>query len=91
MSTNITNLQEQNLIPFSQFEKYLQSLGLPFEGIIASEKERNTMASILPQTFEALTPEVKKEAVYLSKFVASSAIGLYDAGLNYIWSQQPTT
>lgn len=87
MSTNITNLQEQNLIPFSQFEKYLQSLGLPFEGIIASEKERNTMASILPQTFEALTPEVKKEAVYLSKFVASSAIGLYDAGLNYIWNE----
>lgn len=87
VSNEITNTQSQNLIPYSQFEKYLQNLGLPSEGVIASERERGMMARILPETIETLKPETKKGAVYLSKFVASAAIGLYDASLNYVWNE----
>lgn len=76
-----------NVAPFSNFELYLQDLGLPSEGIIASTKERDMMRMILPQTIQELSPQTKRDAVYLSKFVASSAIGLYDAALNYLWNE----
>lgn len=87
MSNDIINTQSQNLIPFDQFERYLQDLGLPSDGVIASDRERGMMAIILPDTIQALDHELKREAVYLSKFVASAAIGLYDASLNYVWNE----
>jgi len=75
------------VVPFTNFELYLQELGLPYEGIIASDRERKMMSTILPQTIQELSHQTKRDAVYLSKFVASSAIGLYDAALNYIWNE----
>lgn len=45
------------------------------------------MSEILPQTIQNLSPETKRDATYLSKFVASSAIGLYDVALNYLWNE----
>lgn len=72
---------------FQNFERYLQDLGLPHEGIIATDRERRIMATNLPETIHELTPQSKRGAVYLSKFVASSAIGLYDASLNYLWNE----
>ncbi|WP_369381542.1 hypothetical protein [Lysinibacillus fusiformis] len=79
--------KSQSLVPFEQFESYLKNLGLPSEGIIASDRERNMMARVLPDTIENLNPDLKRDAVYLSKFVASAAIGLYDASLNYLWNE----
>lgn len=85
---NKLKLQKQNeMMPYSDFEVYLQELGLLYEGIIAPESERTTMSTILPQTIQQLSPQTKQNAVYLSKFVASSAIGLHDAALNYLWNQ----
>lgn len=72
---------------FQNFENYLRDLGLPHNGIIATERERKIMATNLPETIYELTPQSKRGAVYLSKFVASSAIGLYDAALNYLWNE----
>lgn len=83
---NITS-QNHEIVPFTNFELYLQELGLPFEGIIASDKEREMMSMVLPKTIQELSPQTKRDAVYLSKFVASSAIGLYDAALNYLWNE----
>lgn len=45
------------------------------------------MIRILPQTIQELSPQTKRDAIYLSKFVASSAIGLYDSALNYLWNE----
>lgn len=83
----VTVYENQPLVPFSNFEIYLSQLGLPHEGIIASERERNLMREILPKTIQDLSPETKRDAIYLSKFVASSAIGLHDAALNYLWNE----
>lgn len=83
----VTVYENQSLVPFSNFELYLSKLGLPHEGIIASERERNLMRKILPETIQDLSAETKRDAIYLSKFVASSAIGLYDAALNYLWNE----
>ena len=79
--------KKHELVPFTNFELYLQELGLPHEGIIVSDKERKTMSMVLPQTIQELSTQTKRDAVYLSKFVASSAIGLYDAALNYLWNE----
>lgn len=75
------------VVPFTNFELYLQELGLPHEGIVAPDSERSMMSMILPQTIQQLSSQTKRDAVYLSKFVASSAIGLYDAALNYLWNE----
>lgn len=83
----ISNLNNHEIEPFTNFELYLQQLGLPHQGIIASDKERKMMSKVLPDTIQELSPQTKRDAVYLSKFVASSAIGLYDAALNYLWNE----
>lgn len=92
MSNNETELMESDqkiysLSSFQNFENYLQGLGLPHEGIIASTRERNLMSKNLPEAVQELSPQSKRNAIYLSKFVASSAIGLYDAALNYLWNE----
>ncbi|EZH64303.1 hypothetical protein DH09_00830 (plasmid) [Bacillaceae bacterium JMAK1] len=76
-----------SLAAATNFEEYLQGLGLPHEHIIASSKEREVMSKNLPSTIQGLSVQSKRDAIYLSKFVASSAIGLYDAALNYIWNE----
>jgi hypothetical protein len=81
------NQSSHSIMTSSGFQSYLQSLGLPFEGILVSDHEREVMSINLPMTVDRISPELKKDAKYLSKFVASSAIGLYDAALNYLWNE----
>jgi hypothetical protein len=71
----------------TRFELYLDSLGLPTENIIADVKERGIIENNLPNFINTLDPETRKNARYLSKFVAGAAIGLFDASLNYIWNE----
>ncbi|MGG3652601.1 hypothetical protein ABES36_14350 [Bacillus pseudomycoides] len=82
-----TNKGSRSVMSLQNFENYLQELGLPHEGIIASDRERKLMQGNLPEAIHELSPQSKRNAVYLSKFVASSAIGLYDAALNYLWNE----
>ena len=81
------NQESSSLMTTSGFENYLQELGLPYEGILASDQERQMMGLNLPFTVGKISPDLKKDAKYLSKFVASSALGLYDAALNYLWNE----
>jgi hypothetical protein len=69
------------------FTNYLQQLNLPTDNIIASTKERNLVAINLPTFIDSLAAEEKREARYLSKFVGATAIGLFDAALNYVWNE----
>jgi len=71
----------------TKFEGYLAHLGLPTENIIASLPERKIIENNLPAFIESLPAEVKRDARYLSKFVAGAAIGLFDASLNYVWNE----
>lgn len=71
----------------TKFEGYLAYLGLPTENIIAPPQERKNIENNLPAFIESLPTEVKKNARYLSKFVAGAAIGLFDASLNYVWNE----
>lgn len=72
---------------FESFEGFLMNFGLPHENVIAELEERRVIMDNLPRFLESLSPEVKKNAHYLSKFVAGTAIGLFDASLNYVWNE----
>lgn len=69
------------------FEVMLSEWGLPSENVIASCDERNNMMKLVPNLVESIPDEQKRDATYLSRFVASAAIGLFDASLNYIWNE----
>lgn len=72
---------------FSGFERYLESFGLPVDNVIASPGERVRIMQALPDFLNNLPLELKKDARYLSKFIAGSAVGLFDASLNFVWNE----
>ena len=89
LSTDVVLKKEGTLLLTDtvKFEEYLDHLGLPTENIIAELSERQVIEQNLPGFIESLSPEVKRDARYLSKFVAGAAIGLFDASLNYVWNE----
>ncbi|TMX38441.1 hypothetical protein [Vibrio sp. Hep-1b-8] len=91
MSTNeVVSAQTQGQLvstDFNRFEQFLESLGLPKENILATTAERQVVQTNFPQFVMTLPDEVKRESRYLSKFAAASAIGLFDAALNYVWNE----
>lgn len=72
---------------FESFEGFLSDFGLPYENVIAEFEERKIIMDNLPNFLKSIPPEVKKDAHYLSKFVAGTAVGLFDASLNYVWNE----
>lgn len=83
----IIDKNETQLNAYSGFENYLLSAGLPSENVIASLEERQNVIQMLPGLLEQIPPEQKRDAYYLSRFVAGAAIGLFDASLNYVWNE----
>ena len=77
------NLVEQ----VTKFELMLTHLGLPSENIIASVDERENIIGMLPQLMDSIPENQKRDATYLSRFVAGAVIGLFDASLNYVWNE----
>lgn len=71
----------------TKFEELLVSYGLPSENIIASIDERETIMSALPAFLDKMSMDEKRNATYLSKFIAGAAIGLFDASLNFVWNE----
>ncbi len=69
------------------FTQHLKDLGLPTDNVIAETNEREVVMSNLHGFIQTLSPEEKQDARYLSKFVGATAIGLFDAALNYVWNE----
>jgi hypothetical protein len=89
-SSDVVNAQLQNQISttdFNKFDQFLESLGLPKENILAVPAERQVIQENFPRFVMSLPPELKRDSRYLSKFAAASAIGLFDAALNYVWNE----
>ncbi|MCG9723149.1 hypothetical protein [Shewanella sp. Isolate7] len=89
MTTEIVAKKEGSLLTtdITKFEEYLDHLGLPTDNIIAEINERQVIEQNLPGFIASLPDEVKRDARYLSKFVAGAAVGLFDASLNYVWNE----
>jgi len=89
MSDSFPVVQQQHELAADTlaFTNYLKSLGLPTDNVIAASDERQIIAATLPKFVSSLGDQEKQDARYLSKFVAASAIGLFDASLNYVWNE----
>ena len=86
----ITNTINQEILLDEGYEKiaaFLQSLGLPSDDVIAPIAERKSIASLIPPYIQGLSPELKKEGKYLSKFVIGAGFGLFDYALNAVWNE----
>lgn len=70
--------------PLADFVSYLK---LPTENILQPIEEREKILEALKRTLTLVSNDDKEKAVYLSKFVITSSIGLFDASLNYLWDE----
>ena len=71
----------------SQLEAFLGFVGLPGDDILVPYERRRPVFQNLPTVLESLTDEQRAAAAYVSKFVAACAVGLFDAGQNYLWNE----
>ena len=73
---------------FSQgLKQYLNHLKIPTDSVLVAIQERGRVITNLPVIVETLTPHQKERAHYISKFIASCSVGLFDAALNYLWNE----
>ncbi|MCJ8345593.1 hypothetical protein MJH12_08630 [bacterium] len=82
-----TNYTNQLQLFESQFLTTISSYGLPTENIFVSVEERSKVFQNLKSVFALLEDSQKQRSIYLSKFLAATASGLFDAALNYLWDE----
>lgn len=90
----ITEYQEKSVTNETQltiFEAhiigFLEEHNLPTDGIFVSIYERMNVFMNAGGVLNKINSEEKNNSVYLSKFLAAVASGLFDAALNYIWDE----
>ena len=71
----------------AQLNDFLGQMGLPQDGILVPLTDRKPVFNNLATALERLPGEMMLDAVYVSKFAAACAIGLFDAALNYLWNE----
>jgi hypothetical protein len=71
----------------SQLMAYIGGMGLPTDGVLVPVCERRRVINNLPDVVGSVAAERRTEAMYVSKFVAACAGGLFDAALNYLWDE----
>lgn len=73
----------------TQFEhgllKFIDQLGLPTTQVFVGVNERLSVFGHLEATIAKINIEQKQRSIYLSKFLAAVAAGLFDAALSYLW------
>lgn len=79
------------LIQLSEFENGLKQVlslhSLPIEGVFVNIPERVNVFKNLESVLAQISNDEKAQSLYLSKFIASTASGLFDASLNYLWDE----
>jgi hypothetical protein len=83
----IVKVEQLPVNDFSKFELFLAHHELPTENIIATAEERARIMRALPEFLDSLPIKAKEDARYLSKFIAGTAVGLFDASLNFLWNE----
>ncbi|HTK21246.1 MAG TPA: hypothetical protein VL442_17120 [Mucilaginibacter sp.] len=66
---------------------FLAQHNLPSEGIFVSVPERINVFKNLEGVIIQIDDKEKDQSLYLSKFIAGVASGLFDAALNYLWDE----
>jgi hypothetical protein len=66
---------------------YLTMLTLPTAGVLVKLTERRQVIDNMEAAIEPLDAAKRSASLYISKFVAAAAAGLFDAALNYLWDE----
>ncbi len=70
--------------------RFLKQQNLPTEAILVPVRERVRIFNNLDAAIDLLPDHKKQRSIYISKFVAAVASGLFDAALNYLWDETIT-
>lgn len=65
----------------------IATLGLPTENVLVPVDERVRVFNNIADTLKRLPVEHVARSMYLSKYLAAVASGLFDAALNYLWDE----
>ncbi|MDD4748018.1 MAG: hypothetical protein PHW19_12130 [Salinivirgaceae bacterium] len=92
METNLPEKLEKNYpSQITNFETglivFLEKYNLPTDNIFVKVDERLVVFSNIDHVINQLDKELSSKSVYLSKYLAASAAGLFDAALNYLWDE----
>ncbi|MHC0066023.1 hypothetical protein ACWATR_24470 [Nostoc sp. UIC 10890] len=66
---------------------FLIEQGLPTDSVLVSVNERVIVFKNLTDVLSKINDEQKPHSVYISKYIAAVASGLFDAALNYLWDE----
>lgn len=66
---------------------FLEQHNLPAEGIFVGVPERINVFKNIEGVIAQVESKEKQQSLYLSKFIAGVASGLFDAALNYLWDE----
>ncbi len=85
------NNPQKGLIQLNQFEDELKNTlafhSLPIDKVFVDIQERSKVFLNLSSVLNQISDDEKLQSLYLSKFIASTAAGLFDASLNYLWDE----
>lgn len=94
---NMSNLPQEmqnsskGLTILSNFEEGLKEIltlhSLPVENIFVETQERGKVFKNLSDVLNKIPLQDRQQSTYISKFIASTASGLFDAALNYLWDE----
>lgn len=66
---------------------FIEGHGLPTTNVLVPVVERVKVFGNVEDVLELLPHEHKRNSLYISKFIAASGSGLFDAALNYLWDE----
>lgn len=69
----------------------LGEVGLPVENVYVCLHERAIVYNGIENILTKLNCATRKKSLYLSKMIAASGVGLFDAALNYLWNEVVTS
>ena len=67
--------------------KFIADIGIPTTNVLVPVSERVKVFRNVEEVIALLSPEQKQQALYIAKFIAASASGLFDSALNYLWDE----
>lgn len=81
----------ETLSDLQRFEAVVRSqldvVGLPSDQVFVGVDQRAVMLSNMGTVLSTLKAEVLARSHYISKMIAASAVGLFDAAVNYLWDE----
>ncbi|EOI0416561.1 hypothetical protein ACMF1R_001702, partial [Campylobacter jejuni] len=87
MAKNVVELHNKQLEKYSDsLNEFVQKLGIPID-VFQNCDDRIAVISNLESIVYKIEKHKLQHANYISKFIASISVGLFDSALNYLWNE----